>query len=161
MSRGYFAIGALVLVLVAGCGSGSATPAAPTTEITLSLPTGSALPNTTKTVRLSVGQTLGVRAVHSDAAGYWQQTGAGDTAVLAQDGAATTTGDCPTDTPGCGSTSEQRYRAASAGTSTVVWSFLGLGPGRVVPGAPTVPCQGDAGQRCPVGLVRIAVTVGS
>jgi hypothetical protein len=160
MTRRPLVVAALLLALVSACGSGPPRSSGPTTTITLAIPGGSDLPDTTKTVRLSVGQTLGVQAIHSDAAGYWKQTSGGDNAVLTQDGPATTSGNCPTDVVGCGSTRQQLYRAASAGTSTVEWSFLGLGPGLDKPGQPTAPCPGIPDEQCPVGLVRIAVTVG-
>jgi ABC-type glycerol-3-phosphate transport system substrate-binding protein len=150
---------ALLLALVSACSNGSSPSSTPTTTITLARPDPSNLPDTTKTVHLSVGQVLGVQAVHTDAVGYWKQTNGGNDGVLTQDGPASTTGSCPTDVVGCGSTSMQLYRAASAGTSTVEWSFVGLGPGAVIPGRPAMPCQGFPGQQCPVGRVRITVTV--
>lgn len=159
MTRRFLVAAALLLTLVSACGSGTPQATGPTTTITLSVPSGADLPDTTKTVRLSVGQTLGVQTVHGDGAGYWKQTNGGNNAVLAQDGAARTTSSCPTDVVGCGSTSQQLYRAASAGTSTVEWSFLGLGPGLAEPGRPTAPCVGIPGQQCPIGRVRITVTV--
>ncbi|HEX4226118.1 MAG TPA: hypothetical protein VHZ97_27385 [Pseudonocardiaceae bacterium] len=152
-------LAALLLALVSACSGGSSQSSTPATTITLARPDAQNLPNTTKTVHLSVGQVLGVRAVHTDAVGYWQQTNGGNNGVLTQDGPASTTGSCPTDVVGCGSTSMQLYRAASAGTSTVEWSFLGLGPGAAKPGQPTMACQGFPGQQCPVGRVRITVTI--
>ncbi|HEY4019575.1 MAG TPA: hypothetical protein VGM75_12855 [Pseudonocardiaceae bacterium] len=159
MTRRLVIAAALLLALVSACGSTSPQSNTPTATIRLSIPSPSDLPDIVRTVRLSVGQTLGVLSAHSDAAGYWKQTGSGNNAVLTQDGPATVTRDCPTDVVGCGSTSQQLYRAASAGTSTVVWSFLGLGPGLVKPGQPAMPCQGIPHQQCPVGLVRITVSV--
>lgn len=157
-----FTVGAvLLLALVAGCG-GSTQPTAPNQVISLALPDRTNLPDDTRTVHLSVGQILGVQTRHGDGAGYWKQTNSGNSAVFPQDGPSVVTSSCPTDVMGCGSTSQQLYRAESAGTSTVEWSFVGLGPGldQLKPGQLSQPCQGYPGKQCPIGRVRITVTVG-
>lgn len=111
---------------------------------------------------MPVGQILGVQTRHGDGAGYWTQTDGGNTAVLPQDGPSVVTSSCPTDVVGCGSTSQQLYRAAATGTSTFEWRFVGLGPGldQLKAGQLSEPCQGYPGKQCPVGRVRITVTVG-
>lgn len=156
MSRAVILICAL-LALVAACGSPpSSDPAA---TITLTIPDPSHLPSTTRTQQLSVGQTLAVHVQHTDSAGYWQQVDPGNTAVLAQQGPARTASDCPSGNVGCPSTVELVYRAVKAGQSTMVWHFLGLGPGLRKPGQPSAPCPGDASQECPVGIFSIDVRV--
>lgn len=153
-------VAGILLVLVAGCGGGGQSTA-PAATITLAVPDRADLPDETKPVHLAVGQTFAVQTRHGDGAGYWKQTAGGNNTVLAPDGPSTVTSSCPTDVMGCGSTSEQLYRAASNGTTTVEWSFVGLGPGLSdQPGQLTEPCQGFAGRQCPIGRVRIAATVG-
>ena len=157
----FAAAAVLLLALVAACSAAGTQSSTPNATITLAVPDRTNLPDDTKSVHLAVGQTFAVRTSHGDGAGYWRQTGGGDSAVIAPDGPSVVTSSCPTDVVGCGSTSQQLYRAASTGTSTVEWSFVGLGPGLDdKPGGLTEPCQGSPGKQCPIGRVRIAVTVG-
>lgn len=154
--------------VVSACGNGTVSPtiSSPTTVITLSVgtaPDGSTvLPNTTKTVALASGQTFAVQSTQGGGPGYWHQTSGGNGAVLAQD-RVVTVNSCPTDLIGCGLTTQQLYLAQSAGTSTIVWTYSGLGPGlRAPPSQPTVPCSAGSDTntaRCPVGVIRITVTV--
>lgn len=150
---------AVLLALVSACGGGSGPAGDPVATITLAIPDPSNLPSLYRIEQLSVGQTLAVVVQHADSAGYWKQVNAGNTAVLSQDGPASTTGDCPSGNVGCGSTSELRYRARKAGNTTVEWNFLGLGPALHKPGQPSAPCPGDTDQECPVGRISIEVAV--
>jgi hypothetical protein len=156
---------ALAGVLLSGCG-GSPAAVGPTRVVVLALGFNSALPNTTDKVTLTQGQTLAVQYEHTDSPGYWSQTSAGNGAVLGKAGT-TTTSHCATDAVGCGSTMRQIYLARAKGSSTIVWTFQGVGPGFVAPATqPTVPCPpaetpptAKGAPRCPVGIIRIVVTI--
>ncbi len=159
MSRRLVLACAILLALVSACGNGSGQSADPVAVITLAIPDPSNMPSLTRAEPLSVGQTIAVHVQHADSAGYWQQVNPGNPAVLATDGPATTTSDCPSGKVGCGSTTEQLYRAVKSGSSIMEWKFLGLGPARYRSGEPSAPCAGDTGQECPVGMIWIDVEV--
>jgi hypothetical protein len=163
---GLVALMALAGMLLSGCGGGSATAAGPARVVALALGFNSALPNTTDKVTLAQGQTLAVQYEHTDSPGYWSQTSAGNGAVLGKTGT-TTAGHCANGAVGCSSTMRQIYVARAKGSSTIVWTFQGVGPGFIAPSAqPTVPCPpaeapptAQGAPRCPVGIIRIVVTI--
>jgi hypothetical protein len=127
---------------------------------------GFVLPDDTQQVKLAPGQTLAVEATQGDGPGGWSQTAAGDASVVAP-GATATVSPCPAGMLGCGATTARIYRARAAGTSTIVWTYSGLGPGvSAPPSQPREACaatddapSGGKPQQCPVGVVRITVTV--
>lgn len=146
-----------VLALATACGSGQSGD--PVARITLTTPDPSNMPSYTKAQQISVGQTIAVYVQHADSAGYWQQVDPGNAAVLAQQGPATISNDCPSGIVGCPSMTKLVYRAVKSGSSIMVWHFLGLGPGLHKPGQPSAPCPGDTSQECPVGSFSIDVQV--
>ncbi|MBO0869545.1 MAG: hypothetical protein J2P15_13365 [Micromonosporaceae bacterium] len=148
---------ALVAGVLTGCSSGKGPPA---TVVVLPDPNSATeLPNATRAVQLSVGQVLGVQVRHRDLPSRWQQVNAGDATVLKPDGEDTVAG-CPAGQAGCGTTVQERYRAASAGTTTIEWDYVGMGPGTLPSGVPATPCPSyGAAAHCPIGIMKITVTV--
>jgi len=158
----------LILAALSAAASGCSSSRAPvmphpTKVVVLSLRTaadgGSELPDTTKTVTLPRGRTLAVQSTHSDGPGNWSETSAGNSSVTAPQGTVTTV-PCPAHIVGCGATTQRIYLARSHGRSTIVWTYSGVGPGfPAPPSQPHIACSPGATTRCPVGVIRITVTV--
>jgi len=167
--------------LVAACGGGSGghtTQPQPSTSpvggdqvVVLSLVPSSnggfILPDTSQTVKLAPGQTLAVETTTaSGASGSWSETSAGTPGIVGP-AASETLSPCPTAMLGCGASTARVYRALAAGTTTLVWTYSGVSPTFSAPASqPREPCtetedvpSGGKPPQCPVGIVRITVTV--
>lgn len=151
-------LGAALACVLAGC-SGASPP-----DAVIVLPdVGSAnFSVAPQAVQLSVGQVLGVQVRYNDGPDNWQQVSGGSAAVLKPDGEDTITG-CKAGYVGCRPTVRERYRAVSAGTTTIEWDVVGVvGSGALPAGVTAAPCPAGygAGARCVTAAVmKITVTV--
>lgn len=158
---------ALVTFSVTASGCSKQTSASATKIVVVSLAAdGDKLPDETKTITLARGQSLGVQSKNSGGPGYWSEMNAGNTEVMAP-GKTVTVIPCPAHVTGCAPTKQKIYTAKASGKSTLAWTFRGVGPGVPAPASqPRLPCSsgltspnGENGALCPVGVVRISVTV--
>jgi hypothetical protein len=155
-------------VVTSGCSKGASASAAKIVDLSTTADGGDKLklPDETETLTLASGQTLGVRSAHRGGPGYWSELNAGDIRVMAP-GETVTVIPCPAHSIGCFPTIQKIYTARAPGKSTIVWTFRGVDPEFPAPASqPRLPCSSDLASQgdentpqCPIGIVRIIVTV--
>lgn len=153
-------------VATSGCSKETSTSATKIVDLSTTADGGNKLPDTTKTLTLASGQTLGVQSTHSGGPGYWSELNAGDIRIMAP-GETVAVIPCPAHRAGCVPTTQKIYTARAPGKSTIVWTFRGMLPEFPAPASqPRLPCSSDVAPQsgesvpqCPVGIVRIIVTV--